>query len=454
MSMVRELMPVPDVPGGLRFPEVTRSEPSPGLRLWSVEKRNLPIVHLLWLWHAGTASDALDAPGLAALTADMLDEGTVELDMPALHEALARIGGQLDADIGHDATVLSLTTLSAHRDRAVALLAAMAQTPRFDAADLDRVRALRLTRLRQLRHSPSALADLVTMAHLYRDHAYGRSGLGTERTLQSLDEAAVRAQHARVLQAPVTLIAVGDISHDEFERLVLAHLDTGPRHATVTEYGGLTVPASRLLFVPREGAAQSELRVGRVAEARATADYHGLVVANTLLGGAFVSRINTKLREEKGVTYGARSGFQFLRQPGPFVVQCSVQSDATSASIQDILTELDDLGGSRPVTADELDSARDALTRGYARGFETVQQVARSAAQLALYDLPHDTYDHFVERVTAVTAADVSRLARRWLRPDDMHAVVVGDRGTATQGFEGLSLGQPAERLPDDILQV
>lgn len=457
MSVDRREMPVPGTPPGLRFPTLTRSTPAPGLQLWSVERRDLPLVHVLWLWHAGNAADAAATPGLAALTADMLDEGTHDLTMPQLHDALARIGGQLDTDIGHDATVLSLTALSEHRARAIALLVAMAERPRFDASDLDRVRGLRLNRLRQLRHSASSLADLVAMQHLFGSHPYGRSPLGTETSLAAFDVDAVRARHAAYARTPVTLVAVGDIDHDEFARLVAANMQVAPREGGDGSGPASSVPSvadrSRLVFVPRRGAAQSELRIGRVAAARSTPDYHALVVTNTLVGGAFVSRINSKLREEKGVTYGARSAFQFLREPGPFLVNTSVQSDATAASVRDVLTELDDLGGSRPVTPGELASAQGSLTRGYARGFETVEQVARSAAQLALFDLPDDTFDTFVDRVEAVSPDDVSRLARTWLSSAGMHAVVVGDPETAGRGLDEVGLGEPEERLADDLLK-
>jgi zinc protease len=159
-----------------------------------------------------------------------------------------------------------------------------------------------------------------------------------------------------------------------------------------------------------------------------------------------------KLREEKGVTYGARSSFQFLRLAGPFSVQASIQSEATAESLHDVLVELDALGGSRPVTEEELASARDALTRGYARGFETVEQVARAAAQLALYDLPPDTFDLFSEGVSAVTSDDVTSMARRWLRGEDMQAVVVGEPGASLTGLGAVGLGAPEHRLADDVL--
>ena len=152
------------------------------------------------------------------------------------------------------------------------------------------------------------------------------------------------------------------------------------------------------------------------------------------------------------MTYGARSSFQFLRQAGPFSVQASIQSDATAESLRDVLVELDALGDARPVTTEELDSARDALTRGYARGFETVEQVARAAAQLALYELPDDTFDTFSDRVAAITVDDVTAMARNWLRGEDMQAVVVGEPDTALQGLAAVGLGAPEHRLADDVL--
>lgn len=452
MSVDRRTLPIPDQPPGIRFPALTRSELAPGLRLLTVERRELPLVSLLWLWHAGTSGDRDEAPGLAALTADLLDEGTASLTMAALHEALASIGGQLDTDIGHDATVLSLLALSSHRERAIELFVDMAERPRLDASDMARVTSLRLNRLRQLRHSASALADLLFMRRLYGGHPYGRPGIGTEASLQRFHVDDVRGFHKRLGTTPATLVVVGDISHDEAVRLVSRHVSTEARIAHADPPVPTSTDGSRLLFVPREGAAQSELRLGRVALPRHTPEYHAAVVTNMLLGGAFVSRINLKLREEKGVTYGARSSFQFLRQAGPFSVQASIQSDATAESLRDVLVELEALGNSRPVTDEELSSARDALTRGYARGFETGEQVARAAAQLALYDLPDDTFDVFSERISAVTTEDVTDMSRRWLQGEQMQAVVVGEPATSLPGLAAVGLGPAEQRLADDVL--
>ena len=162
---------------------------------------------------------------------------------------------------------------------------------------------------------------------------------------------------------------------------------------------------------------------------RATPDYHALLVLNMVLGGQFVSRINMNLREDKGYTYGARTSFDFRRGPGPFVLQASVQSEATVDAIREALGELRAIRGDRPVTRAELETGRAALTRGYPRNFETAEQISRGAAQLALYDLPDDYFSTFVPKILAVDEADShARRHEQHIDPSRLLTVIVGDR--------------------------
>jgi predicted Zn-dependent peptidase len=182
-----------------------------------------------------------------------------------------------------------------------------------------------------------------------------------------------------------------------------------------------------------------------MAVSRSHPDYQTLLVLNMVLGGQFVSRINMNLREDKGYTYGARTGFDARRGPGPFLLQASVQSEATADAIRESMTEIADIRGPRPVTARELDTGRAALTRGYPRNFETAEQLARAAAQMALHELPDDYYSTFVPRLLAIDEAQVTAAATRHLDPARLLTVVVGDR-TAIEGPLGsLGLGAPLD---------
>jgi predicted Zn-dependent peptidase len=210
-------------------------------------------------------------------------------------------------------------------------------------------------------------------------------------------------------------------------------------------FGAPLPPVNRLAVVHRPAAAQSELRIGHVALSRATPDYHAALVLNMVLGGQFVSRINMNLREEKGYTYGARTAFEFRRAPGPFVLQASVQSDATVDAAREALAEIGAIRGDRPITREELELGRAALTRGYPRSFETADQIGRAAAQLALYDLPDDYFTTFVPRVLALDERDVTRAAAEHLDPSRMLTVIVGDREKFGSSLSSLGLGDVSD---------
>jgi predicted Zn-dependent peptidase len=199
----------------------------------------------------------------------------------------------------------------------------------------------------------------------------------------------------------------------------------------------------RIAIVDRPGSAQSELRVGRVGARRASPDYHALLVLNLVLGGQFTSRINMNLREDKGLTYGARSSFDFRRRPGPFTVQTSVQTDGSAAALAEIFSELEAIRHTRPATEEELVRARAGLTGGYAKQFETAGQIARAALQLALYELPDDELVTFIDRVKSIDAAAVADAASIYCDARDFSTMVVGDYARIREAFEPLGLGEP-----------
>jgi zinc protease len=431
------------------FPAIRKGALANGLAVWTVEHHDVPVVAFLLVLPTGAAADPDERPGLAAMTGDMLDEGCGDRSALDLHDALARLGAQFDVEVGSDATVLGLTTLARFAGNGVDLVSEMARVPRFEQKEFDRLRELRLTRLLQLRDLAPAVADRAFAQLVYRGHPYGHLAIGTEDSLHQMVLDEVRAFHrAAFVPARATLIAVGDALHEElfdhaaraFDGWSVAHEERrdAPDPAVIDPPA---TPPDRLALVHRPGSAQSELRIGHAAVARSTPDYHALIVLNMILGGQFVSRINMNLREDKGFTYGARTAFDFRRGRGPFVLQVSVQTDATADAIRESLGELAAIRGARPATAAELVLARAALTRGYPRSFETAEQVARAAAQLALYGLPDDYFSQFVARVSAVEASDVTRVANEHLHPDRFLTVVVGDREKVGPSLARLDLG-------------
>lgn len=441
--------PAPDAP--FAFPVVERRTLPNGLRVWTVEHRALPVRSVLVLTKAGAAADPADRPGLAAMTADMLDEGSGSRSALDIEDAMSRLGAQFETEVGSDATVISLLTLSRVSDEALGLLADIVVRPRLAEADFERVRELRLNRLTQLRDLAPAVAERALARLLYPEHPYGHLPLGSAASLKAMTQADVAAFHAREWQpSRVTVIVSGDGTHDELYSAIERAFGEWPTRSAEASRAGessrVVTPAQGatrgVFIVDRPKAAQSELRIGQVAVSRDVPDYHSLLVLNAVLGGQFVSRLNMNLREEKGYTYGARSGFEFRRAPGPFVVQAAVQTGVTAAAITEALREVREIAGPRPVTAEEMALAQAALTRGYPRNFETSGQIARGLAQLALYDLPDDTLERFVPAVHEVDTASITASAQR-VDPDAMTIAVVGDRAAIEADLTALGLGTP-----------
>jgi len=434
------------------FPRIERHVLPNGLQVRTIEHHTVPVVTMVLDIDGGLLADPRGREGLAAMTADMVDEGVGELSTIDLSDAMARIGADYSAEVGPDSTRFVLTTLSKFADRGASLLADILTRPSLRQSDFDRVRQLRLDRILQLKDSPGAVAERAFMRLMYGDHPYGHLSIGTAPALGALTLEEVFAFHAATFQpSRSTLVLAGPLSHDALFGLARDAFSgwVGSSMAPASGLAATRQQAARLAIVPRPGAAQSQLRIGHLSTTRNTPDYQALLVMNAVLGGQFVSRINLKLREEKGYTYGARTGFDWRRGISPFSLETSVHTAATADAIADCLAEFGDISGSRPPSDQEMAMAKASLTRGYPRGFETAQQVARSAGQLSLYNLPDSYFEDFIPRVNAVSQSDVVDVAARHVDPRRAVTLIVGDYQAIEASLPSLGLGEP-QLLPAD----
>jgi zinc protease len=450
---------LPDVGADPRFsfPAIVRHTLRNGLRVCTIEHHSVPVVTFSLQVDGGSGADPEGLEGLAAVVADMADEGTGAMTALDVSDALSRIGADYDVDVGGDATEFSLTTLTRFASRGASLLADMVTRPRLLESEFTRIRQLRLDRLRQLKDVASAVAEQTFLRLIYGTHPYAHLSIGTDASLRRVTPDDVVSFHSRSVQpARATLVVCGALSHDELLRQAEDAFGGWPAVADdlnaatpASEIARADAPLTRLAVVPRERAAQSELRIGHLTTRRVTPDYPALLVLNAVLGGQFVSRVNLKLREEKGYTYGARTSFDWRRGISPFALQTSVHTASTADAIADCLAEISAVMDSRPPSEQEMSLAKASLTRGYPRGFETAQQVARSVAVLALYGLPDTYFEDFVPKVNAVTGAGVVDVAVRHLDPSRLTTLVVGDYSAIAESLQRLNLGEPQLRAAE-----
>lgn len=443
----RAVRPSPGPTPAVKAPAVAKRTLSNGLEIWTVTQRELPSVSALLVIRAGSALDGAKG-GLSSMTAGLLDEGTSRRSSLEFARAVDMLGAGLGAFSDDERTTVSLTTLKKTADSAFALMGELLTDPAFPAEEIERDRKARLQSLRQQKDQPTVIASQTFARKVYGDaHPYGRPGVGTPGTVGALTRDDVTGFYSRFYRPNnAVLVLVGDLTAEEGMRYAERAFGRWQRAALPAEATARPPrPAAKpvaVYLVDKPEAAQSEIRIGHPGAPRSTdPDYYALQVLNVILGGQFSSRINLNLREAKGYTYGARSGWSFNRGDGPFVASAGVFTAKTDSSVIEFLKELNDIRSGRPPTAEEVEFAKGVLIRGYPRRIETNGGVAAQLGDLAFFGLPESELGTYLTRIEAVRPADVTRVAQRYLQPDQFTVVVVGDLAKIRSGIEALKLG-------------
>ena len=412
------------------LPKPERVRLASGIELLLVKRSSLPLATIVVVWPNGAAEDPPQREGLAALAANLLTEGAGSRSALELAAETQRLGARLSSQASWDSTTVALTTLTKALDPSLALLADVVLRPRFDNADIERLRAESRTSLLQLNDQPATQAQLAGSRAIYGDaHRYGSLIAGSEQGLSLVSRAELLAWHKdRLSPARATIIAVGDLDMSTLRRkldpIFGTHLLKRPARIA-TKKPAPTRNERTVVLVDRPQAAQTEMRAYSAGPPRITPDYFPRLLLNTIFGGNFSSWLNAKLREEKGYTYGARSDFAFRRDGGPFVAGAPVKTGVTKDALVDLLAQLDRLerGDFAEV---ELTIAKQQLQRSIARSFETPPDVAMALATVVVYGLPESYFTTYAENLEKVSVADLARVAKT-LHAGNMSLVFVGD---------------------------
>jgi zinc protease len=439
----RSRAPAPLVTPDFVPPSPSEATLSSGLRVVLVENHETPLVHARLVFRDGSWTDPAGREGLAAVTMDMLDEGVDGLDAEGLARALQRLGSGLGASAGEDGATVAFSTLARNLDPTLDLVRRVLVTPTFPDADWARMRTRRLAGLAKARKDPEAIAARVVDRVLLGDAYRGR--LVTEGSLAAIDPAAMRAwwaEHGRADRA--VLFVGGDTTlPDLLPRLERALGAWTPPPVSA----GPTAPADRPLpvtpaihLVDRPGAPQSVLRVTGYVTAPTAPDWDALVLANQVVGGPFTARLNMNLREDKGWTYGARGGFSFDHAGGRYTVSTGVRADVTVPALGEILRELRDPAGPRPLTAQEFEDGRAALLFGRPLQFENPDWRLGQEENRWRYALPDGWVVGYVPRVRAVPLPDAQAAWTRVVAAAPLAVVVVGDATSLRTPLAALGL--------------
>lgn len=418
-----------DAAAPLRVPEPERWALANGMRVITVPWTTLPQVGARLLLPAGSAGDTRGMEGTASLVGGMLTEGTLSLTAEELNERLDRLGASLGVQVGHDFAEVDLFMLAETLPEAMRLLAEVVRAPAFPGDELERVRAETLDSLAARDDEPANVADDTLAAALYGpEHPYGIPSVGTTDGVEAVTREALADFHSRHYRpAGAVLLVAGDFEAATLRAVLQEAFGDWTGSAAVPLYpSDPPAPENDTIPIGWPDAAQGELRFGGLGMPRTSPDWIPAAIANYLLGGSTITgRLGANLREEKGWTYGIRSGFSAAVRSGGWVVETAVDAAVIEGAMTEIVRELDRLV-EEPVAEEELRRAKDALILSLPRAFETPGRIIGRFASLEAFGLPLDYWVRFPAAVEAVTAGDVQRVARTYFHPDALTRVVVG----------------------------
>lgn len=427
-----------------KLPVFERAVLSNGLTILVTQLDALPIVSFSLVTKGGAKLDPKGEAGLAAMTYEMLGESTETMTALELSDAVADLGASFGTHGDRDRGSVSIGGLTRNADEMLELLASAALRPRFAPADFERVKQRTLAGLFRRRGSPQGLAFERVPELIYgADHPYGHAPTGSVETVEALTLDAVKRYFAQTM-APghSALVAAGSLSLDEVKALAEKHLGAWKRDVEALP----EVPAAEahertaVYLIDKAGAPQTMTIVGRPVFARGHPDEAALTLANEVFGGAFSSRLNMNLREEKAITYGASSQAAFRDGTGVFLAYSAIRADATALGVSEIFEELKRIT-SNPPTPEEVEAARSALIKSLSGNFERSGAIAGAAASIFVYELPLDYYSTLAEKYDEVDLEAVRAAAKKYLVPGVMQVLLVGDAAMISKPIEALGLG-------------
>ena len=444
----RSKEPAPGGPMSLKLPALQKVTLSNGLKVVLAERHTAPVVNFTLMVDSGYSADAADATGTASFEQRMLEEGTPTRDSLKIGEELESLSANFNAGANLDYSLVSLNTLKSTMDRSLDIYADLILHPAFPEKEFVRLKKERLAAIQREKVTPTAMALRVVPTLLYgKGHPYAVpfTGSGTEASVKKMTrEDLVKFHETWFKPNNGTLLVVGDTTLTEIkpklEKLLASWKPGDVPKITLPE---VPEPEKDVVYlIDRPGSGQSVIFAAQLAPPRNDPDDVSLQLVNDIFGGNFGSRINMNLREDKHWSYGVRSVLPAARGQRPYISLSPVQTDKTKESIEELVKEYKGIVSSKPITAEELEDEQTNATLSLPGQFETVQQLGGAYSNILEYGLPEDYYNTFTQKAMALTPEGANEIAKKYILPDHLVWVVVGDMSKVETGIRALNLGE------------
>jgi len=430
----RAKIPPPGKTPELRVPVWTKTMLGNGATLIVSERHGLPLISFSITFLGGANQfEPANRRGLAAITSLMLTEGTTTKTGDQLSDALQLLGTSVNTNIGSEEGSMGFVSTAGNFEATLAILSDMMSNSTFPSEALERLRGRTLVGLTQAKDQPTIVSAQVFAKVLYGDaHPYGQRA--TETSVKAISrEDVVEFQKAYFQPGRAIITVVGDVNAARGKTAIDKAFVAWKKAGDKPSFDYPNLPERRpatIYLVDKPGAAQSVVNIGLPGPPRNTPDYFALQVLNHILGGQFQSRLNANIREQKGYSYGVNSFFSYGKGPGAFRAGGSIVSAKTDAALIEFMKEFRGIVGERPVTDEELQTARDSLIQALPQRFASVSAIGNSIASLIVQSLPDDYYQNYGKNISAVTKDDLARVAKQYIDLGHLAIVIVGDRAS------------------------
>ena len=434
----------------LKFPSLQRATLKNGTKVVLAERHDIPVVQMSYEFRGGQAADPAGKPGTASFAMGLLDEGAGEFDALAFADRAEALGANMGASAGLDNSSAYLSALKQNLDPSVALYADMLRKPRFDQADIDRVKGQWIAGIKQEKVNPNGIVQRVVPGLVFgAGHPYAapRTGSGTEAAIAALGRDDLKAFHAGALRPQdATLVVVGDTTLQEIVPVLDRYFGDWKASGKATKVAAIPAVAAqkkpRVFLVDQPGAVQANIIAAELAPSSKDPGAVAFDMANMVIGGDFTARLNMNLREDKHWSYGARSGAGNAVGQRLWMASAPVQIDKTAESVAEIKREIADYAsGKAPATADELDGMKKIMTLSLPGAYETAAAVMGTIGSNVLYGRPDDYVFKRKAEIEAMTPAQANGAAKA-LDPNALTWVIVGDLAKTEQVVRALGLGE------------
>ncbi len=420
------------------LPEVIKSSSENGIKIFNVYKDDLPIVNLNLIIDAGNKYDSNGKLGLAYQTSMLIDEGAGEYSSLELDNEIELLGSSIKITVDHDSINISASSLTENIERTIELVALILGQPSFHENDFERELNKHKNKILQSLNEPGYLASTIFEKIVFNDSCYSKPTMGYSNTVSQISLADVKEYYnTKFTWQNIRLISVGNLQTESLKKLVDRYFSRLNRTENSKIDFRITDDLSNKIYVVHnEGSVQSEIRVGHLTNERNNGDYFPKRLVNAILGGQFTSRLNHNLREVKGFTYGIYSGFYYNLTKGAFEISTAVESKNTGESVFEILKEIDLIR--QNVTEEELEFVKSYLIKKFPSTFETYGDMVRNIGTQVLYNLPDDYFDNFIENINSVNLDSCLSTAQKYIVPDHLKIVVVGDKNVIVKQLSSL----------------